>query len=510
MTLKITILDPAFNEWLLKEKENKLLLWSAAVVMVVSFTWLKIIYPYPNFMPPDSYNYIKAAADNDFISIWPIGYSKFLRLVSVFSRSHFVLVTLQYLLLQISVLYFLFTFQYLLTPGKWMFRVIFILSIANPLLPHIANFVSSDCLFTTLSLIWLTQLIWIIYKPTPKLLIIHAVIILFAFTVRFNAIYYPLFSIAVIAIRSIPQKTKWLGIGCIVLLLSLFIGRTVYEYKVKTGTTQFSAFGGWLLAANALYGYAHASKNDIGAVPTKFQELHKIVNHHMDSLRNLRIRPDKEPGIYYFWNFKSPLRIYMQRSSRNADFFKTWASVAPLYESYGLYLMRKHFSLFIRNYVWPNLQRYYAPPTYFMGAYNMEIKSVDPIAATWFGWKNNKLPVRSKDRKIHILNYFSLFVSLINSLFLGGGVLFVAFGCCNNCGSLKKNIFVLVSLFWISNLSFSLLSAPIELRYQLFPIVITFAFPLFFMSQILQSINYPSTNKQEPIYKNINQIKLRV
>jgi hypothetical protein len=507
MTLKITILDPAFKEWLLKEKENRLLLWLAAAIMVISFTWLKIIYPFPNFMPPDSYNYIKAAADNDFISIWPIGYSKFLRFVSIFTRSHFVLVVLQYLLLQVSILYFLFTIRYLFSTGTRIFRFLFIASIANPLLPHIANFVSSDCLFTALSVVWLTQLIWILYRPTQPLMLLHAVIVLLAFTVRFNAIYYPFFSIAIIATRSISRNTKWLAIGCIMFLLSLFMGRTVYEYKIKTGSAQYSAFGGWLLAANALYGYSHARQDDVTSVPQKFMELHRIVNSHMDSLKNLTIRPDRELGIYYFWDFKSPLRVYMQQNSQTTVFFRNWASVAPLYASYGLYLIQKHPGHFIKNYIWPNLLQYYAPPTYFMGAYNMEIKNVDPITAGWFDWKNNKLPIRSKDRQIHVFNIFPKLVSIINSLFFLGGILIITFGCFSKHDYLNKSVNVLIIILWICNLLFSIFSAPIELRYQLFPIVFTFPFTILIMSWILRSLNYSSSSKQGAQFKILGQVK---
>ena len=505
MILKITILDPAFREWLLKERENRLLLWLAAMIMLISFTWLKIIYPYPNFMPPDSYNYIKAAADNDFISIWPIGYSKFLRLVSVFSRSHFVLVVLQYLLLQISILHFLFTIRYLFLPGTWIFRTLFIASIANPLLPHIANFVSSDCLFTALSVTWLTQIIWILYRPTQQLMFLHAIIVLLVFTVRFNAIYYPFFSTAVIATRSISINTKWLAISCIIFLLSLFIGRTAYEYKIKTVSVQYSAFGGWLVAANALYGYAHARPDDINTIPAKFRELHKIVNHHLDSLKNERIRPDDEPGIYYFWNFKSPLRVYMRQNSKNATFFRNWAAVAPLYASYGLYLIRKHPRHFIENYVWPNLLRYYVPPAKFMGFYNQGKMKIDSVAVKWFDWNNNKLPTRAQDREIHIVGLFPAIIAINNSLFLLGGVLFLAFGCFRKCNYITKRIFILMVSCWFCNLLMSITSAPIEMRYQLFPFVFTLSFSVFFIVWILQSLTYTSYNKQEQQYNYLNQ-----
>src|SRR5687767_11301464 len=82
-----------------EDNENKRLLLIAVIVMIVSFTWLKIVYPFPNFMPPDSESYLEAADKNQFINVWAIGYSKFLRFVSSFTNSHFILVIMQYLML---------------------------------------------------------------------------------------------------------------------------------------------------------------------------------------------------------------------------------------------------------------------------------------------------------------------------------------------------------------------------------------------------------------------------
>src|ERR1035437_7307470 len=135
-----------FNQWLRTEPENQRLLGFCAIATLLSIICLKLIYPYPNFMPPDSYSYVDAAYNNQFINMWAIGYSKFLRLISSFTNSHLILIIIQYLLLQTCILYFLFTIRYLLSPGKWLFRILVCFSVMNPLIPQISNFVSSDAL----------------------------------------------------------------------------------------------------------------------------------------------------------------------------------------------------------------------------------------------------------------------------------------------------------------------------------------------------------------------------
>jgi hypothetical protein len=493
-----------FKQWCWQDKENKKLLWFTALAMVVSFSWIKILYPFPNFIPPDSYSYLEAAYNNDFIGIWAIGYSKFLRLVSSFSNSDLVLVIIQYLLLQGSLMYFLFTIRYLLLPGKWLFRIMLAASVLNPLLPHVANFVSSDCLFTALSLIWFTQLLWIIYRQTATLLVIHALVILLAFTIRYNALYYPVISIALLIFNNMPKRAKRLGIVSIVILLSVFIGSTQTEYSIKTGTVQYSAFGGWLMAANALYGYAHATSQNPSTVPLRFRELHSIVNHHMDSIKNLPVRPDQEIGVYYMWDFKSPLRVYMESHIENkqASFLKRWSSMAPLYAAYGRYLIAKHPWLYIQYYAWPNFQRYYVPPTLFMGVYNWGNETVDPIAMKWFGWKDNTVPTYSRDKKIVVTEYFSILLAIINLIYVLGFITLISIPALyKKCADYSRSILWLMLTFWVSNMCFSVLSAPIELRYQIFPLVITFTFGILLIAFIIEngwSIATQSSEETQP------------
>jgi hypothetical protein len=491
MLFKYNISPLPFKVWLLQDRENKLLFGFSLIVMVLSFGWLKYVYPYPNFMPPDSYNYLESASNNDLINMWPIGYPKFLRLVSVFTRSHVMLVSLQYIILVASVMYFLITIRYFASPGKWLFRMVFAITVLNPLLPHIANFVSSDSLFASLSLIWFTQLLWILYHPSSKLLLAHALVLLLAFMVRFTAVYYPFVSIVIIFLNPMPTKRIWLGIGFIVVPLLIFIGRTQYEYKIRTDTIQYTAFGGWQVAANALYGYAYADSIPVAQAPLGYQELHGMVNRHMDSLRHLLIRPDKEPGIYYMWDFKSPLVLYLHKhwpKEKKRIYFEQWSKVGSLYAYYGRWLIKQRPMSFIKHYAWPNLLKYYAPPAYFMGMYNTGKTTVDSIAVTWFNWQNNQLPGRFKDREIHLANAFPNLLAIINPSFLVIALFFISFSGLKQCNPINKKILACLVLVWFGNTFFSVLAAPIELRYQIFPILITLTFCLLLFSWIVQSL----------------------
>src|SRR5690606_16064618 len=142
------------------------------------------------------------------------------------SRSHWALVGVQYVLLQVAVLYFVFSSGWFLRPGQWLFRIMLFSCVLRPLLLHVINFVSSDALFASLSLVWLTQLIWIVCRPGIPLLLGHALVLTAVFTVRYNAMYYPFISMAAVMLTALPRWKKWAAVTIIAGLLGGFIGYT--------------------------------------------------------------------------------------------------------------------------------------------------------------------------------------------------------------------------------------------------------------------------------------------
>jgi hypothetical protein len=471
-----------------------------AAVIVVQFIIFKICYPLPNFMPPDSYSYLEAAHNNQTINTWAIGYSKFLRLFSCFTNSSATLVWFQYILLEFSIIYFLFSIQYLIHTTKWLNRILLIISIMNPLITHISNFVSSDALFTALSLIWFTQLLWILYRPSLKLILFHSVILLLVFMVRFNALYFPLLSIAAILSCKLKFRSKALGISAIFILITGFIMRTEYQYYKATKTLQLSAFGGWQLAANALYGYAYTSPDAPNAVPKKFQRLQTIVNKHMDSLRDIApiMRPDNHVGVYYLWDFKSPLRLYQESVSKPdtlTSYFDKWASLGPLYASYGRFIIYHHPIPFLRHYIWPNFLKYYIPPAGFMESYVIGNSQVDPIAAFWFHWKSRKVYNSFNDTKIEITQIFPPILAVVNLLYVLSFLAIFALGSFKKGPSIRSQVLLWSMVIWLTNMAFSVFAAPIELRYQLFPMITTFVFTTILLAQLIEECRNISSTR---------------
>jgi hypothetical protein len=321
------------------------------------------------------------------------------------------------------------------------------------------------------------------------------VILLAAFMTRHNALYYPLITLTIIITGSLPIRSKLIGISSIILLLSLFITNSQYEYAKVTNKMQFSAFGGWQLAANALYGYAHSSLDDTAEIPLKFRELHSFTNKHMQSLRKVPyfLRPDHNVDIYYLWNSRSPLIQFMNKKWEGdtiSPHFKRWASMAPLYAAYGRYLIMKHPRPFLRYYIWPNLVKYFSVPTEFMGFYNNGKDSVDRIAQVWFGLKHNNLSNIFGDKNIQLTSIFPVILAMLNIIFITCWFAFVILTRFKKITFYCKRILILVAVIWICNMVFSIISAPIVLRYQLFPMFITYSFACLFISFLGNENNF--------------------
>lgn len=504
MTLKEPLFPTDFFKNIWHNAEARICLMLSVLSAGILLSVIINLYPFPNFLP-DSYSYIDAAFINVNINMWPVGYSKFLRLISVFNRSDMGLIIIQYSLLQTAILFFLFSIRYMLQHSKWTMRILFALLVLNPLWLYIANFVSSDALFATFSLLWLTSLFWILYRPTGKMFIFHALVLGFVFSVRYNALYYPFISILVILLTKGALKEKLLRLAIVIVPVGWFFLYTTLTFKDRLGIATFSPFGGWQMGSNALFMYAHVPPAKRGAVPKQFARIHSITVKHMDSLNRLKQRPDQELGIYYLWDDKAPLKLYLiqkYRKDNTTQYLKRWASVSNFYGQYGAWLIKQYPGEFLRYYIWPNFINYYSPPTEFLGIYNMGSDTVDPSAVSWFGYKSNKVYHFSKNRYIIITAIFPLLLAMINVIFFFGFIGFVVLGGFSKVSPYYRTVLWIMLLIWLSNLVFSVFASPIVLRYQAFPFIFTLAFA----GLLLEFVTRQSFQESKPAKEDVEPV----
>lgn len=457
------------NEWAAYIKQPQV--WLGATLLL-SFLLFKRFYPGASFIP-DSYSYIAAAYHNMKINIWPIGYSKVLRFLSVFTHSQLVLVWLQYLSLQLSLFYLINRILAISAVSRNT-KYIIIAVMFNPIVFYISNMITSDAFFIALSIVWFAQVLDLIFFFKTRILWIHVLVLALVFTFRYNGFFYPIISIGVILFSAAGRRAKIATICGILLTIGGFIVNTTDQYKEKTNTEQFSAFGGWQLAANSLYMYSHLPRESGQGMPADLHLLHAMVNKHLDSLNRLHSRPDSLLGIYYLWDEKAPLKSYLRtvwQKDTLTDYFIKYASLGNVFRRYGQYLILHHPVDYFKYFVVPNFRAFYVPPAEFLGEFNMGSNKVDTLAKIWFDLDAKPVSAPKVDYVMLIVKIMPLIFALTNCFYFASCLsffyLFGLFGWTN----LHKLIY-LTLLIGLINMLFSITVSPIVLRYQVFPLFV--------------------------------------
>jgi len=464
-----------------------MLLWIAGIGILAQLIVFKLLYPFAGFLNGDSYLYIRSATYNSDIGVYPIGYGKFLRLFSVFTKSDTALVCFQYLAIQASLVWFLFTLFYLCQPGKVARWLMFLFVVFNPVFLYLSNYISSDALFLSLSLFWLTSLFWILTKPTVHIAVLQIMTLLLAFMVRYNALYYPIISAVALILSTQSVSKKIISILVSFLAIVVFMLYTANQYKSLIGIRVFSPFSGWQLANNALCSYRHVDSTGRKTAPLQLQRLEFSVRHYFDiESRKIYFHGMSGVNTFYMWESLSPLNTYMiDRLSKDStsNSLQKWASMGPLYMEYGNFIIRQYPGAFFRYYLLPNALNYYAPPEEFLANYNMGSDTVGEIIQTWFGYKSNKVRTAFKSPKVTILDFMPAFSAVANICFIFGLIsIFLLNGFVRN--SVFWKIFIVCGAFWFVNFSFSVFASPITLRYQLFSIVVYLSFGILFIEHL--------------------------
>ncbi|OQP66626.1 hypothetical protein [Niastella populi] len=488
--MSISPYEMSFKEFLLKNKRNRAILWIAGIAIVLQFCIFKYFYPYASYIHGDSFSYLNTAHFNLDINTYMVGYSRFIRLFSVFTSSDTALVSFQYLFIQSSALFLLFTLFYFYKLSRVIQIVLLCFMVFNPLFWHLGNLISSDCFFASLSLVWFALLLWLINRPSTRVIVWHAVVLFLAFTVRYNALIYPFISAAVFWLSKLPVRQKVMGIGAGAILCFLFVFYTSYKYKQLTGYWQYSPFSGWQFANNAMYAYRYVDSAERKPVAKKYQVLDNMIREYFDSTRDVKKHPTEAvlAGTYYMWSFGMPLYKYREKifkKDTTAGELKKWASMGPYFKSYGLYIIRKYPSYFVRYFLWPNASKYYAPPVEFLAAFNSGRDSVVPLAKDWFGYKSLKISTRTKanNHEIHILDFYPILSGVINVVMIMALLSFYVLNGFSKNNQIRQAIFLGGSI-WLINAGFTIFASSAALRFQSFPILLTTTFTLILIDWI--------------------------
>jgi hypothetical protein len=152
------------------------------------------------------------------------------------------------------------------------------------------------------------------------------------------------------------------------------------------------------------------------------------------------------------------------------------------FKDYGQYLATRHPWKYVRYYVWQGIQWFAVPTDEALSQYNNGRDSVSAEIKDWFDFKSRRVWCASK--KIYTVSYFPVITALFNALTVLSVIGFFVLACYKNTNPDVTKIVILFAGYWLVNFLFSIVSAPMMLRYQLS--IMLFAIP--FGSSIIDVI----------------------
>ncbi|MFT3824344.1 MAG: hypothetical protein QM731_10510 [Chitinophagaceae bacterium] len=484
---------PAFRKFVFGEKQNRQLFWVAIIAMIVEFIIFKLCYPYPDFFS-DSYSYLFAADNKLDINIWPIGYSKFIASFHAISFHDTALIGFQYFLFGISALYFYFSILYFFEVTDNSKLALYVFLFFNPLFLYVCNYVNSDPLFIALSMIWMTQLIWIIYSPMMYQVFTHGIILFLCFTVRNNAYYYPVITAITLLLSQHRRYIKLIGIAFPVLLIFIFVQRTREAAYELTGSKTFSLFTGWQLANNALYIYDHIQVNPAELPSASARELDTLAkNFYKKVPADFNDQLSTYVGNFFIRQPEAPLKQYLVKHYRDTTKLGSvinWGQGSADFDEYGSWILKKNPVTYARYFMLMNSKNYFLPPLEKLEVYNLGRKVVAPIAAKWFHYPGTNIESVSPTAQGYILMGFPFFTLVINAALLLFLLWFLITRRYRKMSKEFNRTLLILTLFQAANFAFSVAATIIVFRYQVFPLIACVGC-IAFMTKLLE----PKANK---------------
>src|ERR1700754_4585368 len=380
----------SFYSFIFRNTANKRLFWIAIFGSILFWDIFKFLYPFPDFIS-DSYNYIESAHYHLPVNLWPVGYARFIYFIHRIDTGDWLSLSVQFALLQLSLLYFFFSVKYLYRPSVITSRILFIVLLFNPLSLYLSNCVLSDALFTCITVTWITLMLWQMSLPGRAGLVVQVILMGLAFTLRYTAIYYPIISAVALLLTPMKRIEKLAWAVSPVLLFAPFILFTKAETEKITGTPEFSVFGGWQVANNALYMYQHIQV-DPADLPPDTRAFDQVVKAYFKSKPPDYFHLNNFPGTWFIKHQDAPLKEYLRRhytSDEHDRGLYAWGLVSPIYNKYGSWLISHHPIAFAQYYCWLNVRNYFYPYLEKFGTYNIMETSVWPYAKYWFHYSHS-------------------------------------------------------------------------------------------------------------------------
>ena len=329
-----------------------------AAIMAVLGVVMHVLFPFP-FVFPDSGSYVLYAVTDGFNVYRPMGYSNYLGLLHSLAPNFGFVFTVSYTLNAVSTLFLLYSARYILKiDSKWIFYPLCLFSIFAPRLLFSTNFIMSDGLFTSLTMLFIATGLWICRTRKMWMTAVHLAIFALLYGVRFSGMFYVAVTVYALAVS---PAVLWRGrTGKVVLALApvlLFMAlqsSAKGRYERETGVKTLSSFSGWQLANNASVLVPDARKMSRQDFAGNEQVvLNTFVGSFPDSLFSTKNVLSTSLMWYNDYPYKQFMFMYMQQTGK--PYINAWVETGRIYSGYGLSLIKRYPGKFVSRFVLPSL-----------------------------------------------------------------------------------------------------------------------------------------------------------
>lgn len=394
-------------------------IWKADIILLLIYVVCGAIvmycYPVPQ-LTWDSFYYVRASITGDY-GIRPAGYAIFLRIIYLYLSDIQSVVYIQFLLHFLSLLFLLRVIKNVFNVSSAVYIVLGLLLITEPVALYYANNILSDILFSAISTAALASLLWYLSKPSILLLTLHLLLVFLAVEVRLIALFYPIFTCAVLLAKWGIQS--FISCTVIAILFGILWQWHVSVNKKEYGVSTYSAFSDWTVANNALYSLHSVDENCIKNPDIKAQ--HLFFRHYMDT-SSFKVN---EIGSTYLWDDASPLnyiRIH-ETDSLHLSYNASWFYVAPEFGRYGSYIQWHFPGTYIKTFVLPNLATMEKPLYGEMADYRIT-KFMDTITFDRYNLRQERVKFRKEPYRRRINGIIAASYPVEFVLFILSGVFF--------------------------------------------------------------------------------------
>ena len=431
-------------------------------------------YPCPE-ATSDSYNYLRAAMENQFNAYRPFGYSYFLRVVHVFSHSLYSILVAQGLLYALSLGFLLLAVKKYWPPRKPGWFLLFEALVAlSPAALFLLNYILSDSVFCSLFFIMIAMVIVMIKEGSWVAMVLYALAFFAALHTRYLAVHFPLALIPVFLFM--PRKWYYRVAAILVTcaVLCVLHEQICRNMKSITGVRSFATgFGGWQLTNNALHVLPHLSEKDLELQPDKksLQTLHGFFLYTRPYIKE-RTGDGKTVTTAFMWDSQGPMKHvlnqYMQFTDE--DYYHSWIAMGNGdFRSYGIWLTHRQFGKYIRYFIFPNSKSAFLPKDIeVLGGYEA-VKEEQLEVRYWFDAPVKPAQKARKNWLYRTVSRFLPWIELGTWIIFLASALFLLFGGKRRSSLSRETCTVLWFLFLLGLFYYGTVtySSPIVLRYWL-------------------------------------------